>query len=124
MRTAAGPDLLVGRRPLDQPCCGVLEHLGGHLGWHRSFGITGVRLSTAERRRYFTLARTLGERFSMEELEELLFGMGINPDNLEGVTLAAKARELVKYCLRRDSIGELLDTGKGLRQDIDWDSFR
>ena len=88
------------------------------------FGITGVRLSAAERKRYFALARTISDRFSMEELEELLFGLGINPDNLEGITLAAKSRELVRYCLRRDSIDELIDTGESLRQDIDWDSFR
>jgi outer membrane protein assembly factor BamB len=88
------------------------------------FGITGVRLSTAERKRYFALARTLSARFSMEELEELLFGLGINPDNLEGITLAAKARELVKYCLRRGNIDELIDMGSSLRQDIEWDSYR
>ena len=88
------------------------------------FGITGIRLSVGERKRYFALARTLSDRFSMEELDELLFGLGINPDNLEGITLAAKVRELVRYCLRRDSIGELIDTGASLRQDIDWDSFR
>jgi len=88
------------------------------------FGITGIRLSAGERKRYSALARTLADRFSMEELEELLFSLGINSDNLEGATLAAKARELVKYCLRRESIGELLETGKSLRQDIDWDYFR
>lgn len=88
------------------------------------FGITGVRLSSVERKRYFALARTLWDRFSMEELEELLFGLGINPDHLEGSSLRAKALELVKYCLRRDSIGELLDVGQSLREDIDWDSFR
>jgi hypothetical protein len=88
------------------------------------FRITGVRLSAEERKRYFALARTLADRFSMEELEELLFSLGINPDNLEGVTLTTKARELVKYCLRRESIGELLETGKNLRQDIDWEIFR
>jgi outer membrane protein assembly factor BamB len=88
------------------------------------FGITGVRLSSAERKRYFDLAQMLGQRFSLEELEELTFGLGIDMDNLEGSTLKAKSRELVKHCLRRDSIGELLDVGESLRKDIDWDAFR
>ncbi|UCG22602.1 MAG: hypothetical protein JSW55_10480, partial [Chloroflexota bacterium] len=88
------------------------------------FRITGVRLSSEERKRYFTLARTLAARFSMEEFEDLLFAMGINEDNLEGTTLAAKARELVKYCLRRESIGELIDMGISIRKDVDWESFR
>lgn len=88
------------------------------------FGITGVRLSPAERKRYFALAQMLAQRFSMEDLEELAFGLGVDMDNLEGSTLKSKSRELVKHCLRRESIAELLDTGQSLRQDIDWDTFR
>jgi hypothetical protein len=88
------------------------------------FGITGIPLSTAERRRYLALARTLWDRFSSEEFEDLLFGLGLDSDHLEGGSLPAKARELVKYCLRRDRIGELLDIGQSLREDINWESFR
>lgn len=80
-------------------------------------------LSVEERKRSLLLARTLSSRFSMDELEELLFALGINPDNLEGETLSAKARELVKYYRRRQNMAELIEMGKSLRPGIDWDQF-
>lgn len=88
------------------------------------FGITGIRLSSAERKRYFSLAQTITERLDMDELENLLFGLGLEPSDLKGSRMHAKARELVKYCLRHRNIDELLDMGKSMRPDIDWDSFR
>jgi hypothetical protein len=88
------------------------------------FGITGVRLSSADRKRYFELVQMLSDRLDMDELESLLFGLGLEPSDLRGLTRHAKARELVKYCLRRNNIGDLLDMGQSMRDDIDWDSFR
>jgi outer membrane protein assembly factor BamB len=88
------------------------------------FGVTGVRLSSADRKRYFGLLQMLSERLDMDELESLLFGLGLEPSDLRGLTRQAKARELVKYCLRRNNIDELLDLGQSMRDDIDWDSFR
>jgi hypothetical protein len=88
------------------------------------FGITGVRLSSADRKRYVTLIQTLSTRLDLEELESLLFGLGLELSDLKGLTRHAKARELIKYCLRRNNITELLDMGQSMRDDIDWESFR
>ncbi|MGD8807496.1 MAG: PQQ-binding-like beta-propeller repeat protein, partial [Chloroflexota bacterium] len=60
------------------------------------FGITGVRLSSADRKRYFELVQMLSDRLDMDELESLLFGLGLEPSDLRGLTRHAKARELVK----------------------------
>ncbi len=88
------------------------------------FVITGIGLSSGDQKRYVSLVRTIAERLNMEELDGLLFALGLQSDNLAGRTLQAKALELVKYCLRHKNIDELLDEGQGTRPDIDWDSFR
>jgi outer membrane protein assembly factor BamB len=80
-------------------------------------------LSTEERMRSVKMARELNKHFSSEELNELLFALGLDPENLPGDTKAAKIRQMIKYYRRRDSLSELIETGRDLRADVDWDQF-
>lgn len=60
------------------------------------------------------LLRYLRESFSDNELRDLCFVMKVNYDALNGENLAAKARELVAWCDRRDRLAELESTAQQL----------
>ena len=60
------------------------------------------------------------ERFSDEELEELIFQAGFQADALIGQTHSSRARNLLRFAQRRNLIGKLVETGKNLRPDIEW----
>lgn len=53
------------------------------------------------------LYRALDETFSLEELRELAFEMGIDLESLPGEGRSAQARELISYCRRHGRLGEL-----------------
>ena len=62
----------------------------------------------------------LAKRFSIEDLKQLVFDMGIDYEDLPGQIRAAKARELVAYCQRRGLIPKLIEVGQQQRPDINW----
>ena len=72
----------------------------------------------AERERLAELRQTLSQRFSEDELRDLVFDLGLDYDNLPGDGKAGKARELVAYCDRHDLIGKLSETMRRSRPDI------
>jgi outer membrane protein assembly factor BamB len=76
-----------------------------------------------ERSRSLSLAREISQRFNTGELVQLADALGIDLEDLGGKGKASKARELVKYYQRREKIDELIETGRKLRPDIDWDQF-
>jgi hypothetical protein len=78
----------------------------------------GAVLSTQQVR--VGLRKLLETNFSLEELANLCFDMGIEYENLPGATRGAKARELVQYCERRLRVGELVETGRALRPELPW----
>jgi hypothetical protein len=53
------------------------------------------------------LNQRLIKSFSLDELNDLIFELGLSPDDIAGNTVRAKARELVLYCERRDRLGDL-----------------
>lgn len=61
----------------------------------------------------------LVRHFSLEDLRDLAFQMGIFPDTFPQ-TLSPFARELVLYVVRNEMWGRLLREGKVMRPSIDW----
>ena len=57
-----------------------------------------------------TLRRNIEAYFSLEELQDLTFELGIRYENIAGNTLRAKTRELVIYCDRNGFVDLLLTT--------------
>jgi hypothetical protein len=53
------------------------------------------------------LAQILRDQFSLGELQDLSFEMGVNFDDLGGGSKAGKSRELVNYVQRRGKLDEL-----------------
>ena len=64
------------------------------------------------------LRKILVERFSEGELRTLCFDLKVDYDSLPGQGKADKARELVAYCRRYASLGELVETARKQRKDI------
>ena len=60
-----------------------------------------------------TLVKALEDEFSLEEIRDLCFDMGLDPDNIPGNTKASKARELIMYCERRGTVRQL---GEAIRR--------
>ena len=67
------------------------------------------------------LRQLLSLRFSEEELRTLCFEMNIDYDSLPGAGRDSKARELIGYFQRRDSLDALIEAGKRQRPDVPWD---
>lgn len=55
-----------------------------------------------------TLHTVLTQRFDREELRTLCFQLGVEYDDLRGEGRAAKARELVKLCQRKEQLNRLV----------------
>jgi hypothetical protein len=60
----------------------------------------------------------LDTRFSMEELQEVCFELGLEWDDLAGGTRGAKARELINFLRRRGRLEALVDIIGRNRPDI------
>ena len=60
--------------------------------------------------------------FDIEELNGLMFELGVRKDEIAGETIGARSQELVTYFERRGELPRLLDTCRRLRQAADWDA--
>ena len=63
------------------------------------------------------LLRYLRESFDDNELRDLCFKLNVTYDDLDGENRAAKARELVAWCDRRDRLAELESTAQQLLKE-------
>ena len=68
------------------------------------------------------LRQMLACRFNESELRDLCFDLKVDYDNLPGEGKSDKARELIAYLDRRNSISELVRMGQQIRPDISWSS--
>lgn len=64
--------------------------------------------------------KALVDGFSLSELRTLCVMVGVNPDEIAGDTLSARARELVIYCYRFGRLPDLLERSKELNPRLDW----
>jgi hypothetical protein len=62
-----------------------------------------------------TLTKTIRSRFSLSEIDDLCFELGILPEEIPGNTPQGKARELVLYCQRHGRLPELIQRVAELR---------
>jgi hypothetical protein len=63
------------------------------------------------------LYRSIAALFDVDELDDLAFRLGIEPDELDGKRRDTRARSLVQYCKRRDLLPELIDIARQLRPE-------
>lgn len=63
------------------------------------------------------LYRSIAALFDVDELDDLAFRLGIEPDELDGKRRDTRARSLVQYCKRRDMLPELIDIARQLRPE-------
>ena len=66
------------------------------------------------------LLSLLKQHFSLDELNTLCFAVEVNYDELSGVGVSGKARELIGYCERHLCLPKLVTAGKTLRPELDW----
>ncbi len=60
----------------------------------------------------------MAECFNMSELNTLAFNIGIDFEEISGVTKTERIVEFIKYCKRRGKIDELILTINSERNDI------
>lgn len=61
------------------------------------------------------LQQLIAERFSLEEINDLAFQLGIESDDLSGTTKRGKARALVEYLKDRERLEELIELVRSQR---------
>ncbi len=59
--------------------------------------------------------------FNLSELKDLIFRLGLNYENILGITLEEKAQELVSYCRRHGQLQKLVEKCKALRPFLPWE---
>ncbi len=64
------------------------------------------------------LYEVLDTRFSLDELQDLCFGLGLEWEDLAGGTRGAKARELISFLRRRGRLDALIDAIRRSRPDV------
>lgn len=69
------------------------------------------------------LRELLVERFSISELHDLCFGLGVDYDDLPGQEKTAKARELILYLMRRSRLEDLIKEGRRQRPELPWETI-
>lgn len=60
--------------------------------------------------------------FDIEELNGLMFELGVRKDQIAGETIDKRAQELVVFLERRNELSRMLAQCRRLRQAADWDS--
>lgn len=62
------------------------------------------------------------EHFDIEELNGLLFELGVRKDEIAAQTIAARVEEVVNHCVRHGRLADLLAHCRSLRPSADWDT--
>lgn len=62
-----------------------------------------------------TVAQAIAMLFSLDEIDDLAFRMGISPGQISGDTTTKRARELVDYMRRHNRLDELVGLARQLR---------
>lgn len=66
------------------------------------------------------LFKGLTAHFSLSELHDMCFDLGLNHEDIPGNTRSAFARELILYCERRCTVAALLDVCRRDRPQVIW----
>lgn len=79
-----------------------------------------VPLLDVDRQRLASVRVKLATYFSIEELRDLCFDLGVDFDDLPGLTKSSKARELIAFCERHGRTAVLLATARTVRPHVLW----
>ncbi|MCL5999091.1 MAG: hypothetical protein M1546_23970 [Chloroflexi bacterium] len=60
------------------------------------------------------------EHFNLEEVKTLCFKLGLEFDNLSGMGLQVKVRELIDFCKRDERLDQLRDCCRAERPNVKW----
>lgn len=66
------------------------------------------------------LRRTMREKLSTEEVQDLCFDLTLDYENLPGTTTPGKVRELIELLKRQNRVSELVTLLARERPDVDW----
>lgn len=66
------------------------------------------------------MAQRIGRSFNIEEIDDLAYRLGINPEDINGRTRSRRAVELVGHVQRRDKTDQLVDVCRALRPEAEW----
>jgi len=76
---------------------------------------------------YFTdrgkLLSLMEEHFSVDDIEDICFELGVFHDKLPGIGVRGKSRSLIQHFEQRTEIYKLLDEIKQRRPHIEWPTF-
>lgn len=78
-------------------------------------GAAGSRSGLAE------TAVLIQDHFNEEELAEVCFRLGIEPEQVKGDTMVTRPFELVRMCQRMGKMGELIGVLGEKRPFVDWE---
>ncbi|MCB8943257.1 MAG: non-canonical purine NTP pyrophosphatase [Ardenticatenaceae bacterium] len=62
----------------------------------------------------------LNQAFSVDEMDDLIFGLGFDPEEIPGKVKREKARELILFCNRRGQTAALLTACRTTRPQLAW----
>lgn len=82
--------------------------------------VAGTASSSVSHDTIVALYTLLSTYFSMSELHDFCFQLGVSFEDIPGATRSAKARELVGYMNRNGRLPELVRKGRRLRSHVTW----
>lgn len=77
-------------------------------------------IGTKELRARSALVAGLVAAFDVSELADLIYELGINPEEIRGETISERARELVQYVERNGMLPVLVGACEIKRPSMDW----
>ena len=79
-----------------------------------------MKPDTGELKARSTFHDQMAEQFSLNELREICFDLGVNFESLPGDTIEVKAMELYSFMERRGDVYRLADVCARLRPRSNW----
>lgn len=73
-----------------------------------------------DNQRRITTATLIQQHFSLEELDQLIFELGLNPDDIPGDTITTRPFHLVAHCTRHHLTTRLRDLLHEKRPFLEW----
>jgi XTP/dITP diphosphohydrolase len=67
-----------------------------------------------------SLLETFIQSFSLDELDDLIFNLGLDPEEISGRVKRERMRELILYFSRRQQMARLMQVACQARPNVDW----
>jgi hypothetical protein len=83
----------------------------------KSTGPLSPKYTVEEWKQFYALMK---KHFSIDEIDDIAFSLGISSYEIGGDTIGARARELIMYCQRVELTADLIQQVKELRPGVEW----